>query len=411
MRTSCASTRVGLIPVLLMAIGCSNSRAEDAPSSGQPTSVIVPVPQIKISMKRRSIPIEGELKEGWAQSIALPDTKFGSGGRLLLSVEGGWLWARRESATGQLDWEFILCQAKENALPEVNVMDGLPSLEVRYDDGRYFIRESENYLRCLRERGSPGKFFTPTNTFSSHWKYIVAQSSNIAKWGAAFEDDDWCFLTIGPETDAWRAVVRLDPVESAGDGSFGKSVLTADHIRYGRGQQWLYDDGELLTAFRMRPDIYYFEKHKQEVRTSLEAGGPLPAIDAMRWLNANGSETWDKLKGKVVLVDFWATWCPPCVEHLPECQALYDKYKDRGLVVVGVHAQLDADSCAPFVEEHHYSFPIAIDSGRTAQAFTVESWPTYFLVDTSGKLVSGFVHELPTSDVIEELLKGSGEGE
>ena len=65
---------------------------------------------------------------------------------------------------------------------------------------------------------------------------------------------------------------------------------------------------------------------------------------------------------------------------------------------------------APFVEQHRYSFPIAVDSGRTEETFTIEAWPTYFLVDKTGKLVSGFNHEPPTDDLVDELLKRSADG-
>ena len=72
---------------------------------------------------------------------------------------------------------------------------------------------------------------------------------------------------------------------------------------------------------------------------------------------------WKDLEGKVVLLDFWATWCAPCVKKLPDVQKLSDKFADQGLVVIDIHSENDADTFAKFVVKAKLTFPIAVDTG------------------------------------------------
>jgi len=93
------------------------------------------------------------------------------------------------------------------------------------------------------------------------------------------------------------------------------------------------------------------------------------------------------LAGKVVLVNFWATWCPPCRKEMPDMEALYRRFKDRGLVVLAISDE-DEGKVRPFIEGK-YSFPVLLDPGRKVnQAMRVEGIPKSFLYDREGKLVA-----------------------
>jgi peroxiredoxin len=95
-------------------------------------------------------------------------------------------------------------------------------------------------------------------------------------------------------------------------------------------------------------------------------------------------------KGKVVFVNFWATWCPPCKEEMPAMERLYRKYRERGLAVLAI--SLDSDGAAvvaPFVKKHGFSYPIGLDRKMVvANLYGVRVLPSSFIIDSSGNLAA-----------------------
>jgi thiol-disulfide isomerase/thioredoxin len=100
-----------------------------------------------------------------------------------------------------------------------------------------------------------------------------------------------------------------------------------------------------------------------------------------------------ELRGKVVLVDFWTYGCVNCVNTLPHVTALYEKYKDRGLVVVGVHTpefpfERSASNVQTALKRHGITYPVAQDNdSKTWNAYRNQYWPAQYIVDQSGKIV------------------------
>jgi len=94
------------------------------------------------------------------------------------------------------------------------------------------------------------------------------------------------------------------------------------------------------------------------------------------------------LRGKVVLVNFWATWCPPCRKEIPDLDALYKQFKAGGLVVLGISDE-PATKVQPFVRQEKVSYPVLLDSGRKVNdLYSVSGIPMSFVYDRSGKLVA-----------------------
>jgi cytochrome c biogenesis protein CcdA/thiol-disulfide isomerase/thioredoxin len=143
----------------------------------------------------------------------------------------------------------------------------------------------------------------------------------------------------------------------------------------------------------------------------------LPDLNgAVQWLNSPPL-TAEQLAGKVVLVDFWTYSCINCLRELPYVRAWADKYKDKGLVVIGVHApefafERNIDNVKKAVADLKLDFPIAIDNNyKIWQAFSNEYWPAEYVVDAKGHIRH---HQFGEGDydnterVIQELLVAAG---
>lgn len=117
----------------------------------------------------------------------------------------------------------------------------------------------------------------------------------------------------------------------------------------------------------------------------------------------------DALRGQVVLVNFWATWCPPCRVEMPGFQDVYDRHRASGFTILGVST--DARGRAPvarFLAEHGITYPVAMASGGIGQAFGgVRTLPTSFLIDREGRIrheVQGYFAETTLDQAVRRLL-------
>ena len=124
-------------------------------------------------------------------------------------------------------------------------------------------------------------------------------------------------------------------------------------------------------------------------KNSKLVGNPAPDFSVSR-VDGQGDIKLSALKGKVVLVDFWATWCKPCIKSFPKYQELYVKYKDK-LEIVGFSEDEDKDGIEAFGKTHGVKFPLAWDEGKSiAGKYDPPSMPTSFLIDKEG--VVRFAH-------------------
>ena len=98
-----------------------------------------------------------------------------------------------------------------------------------------------------------------------------------------------------------------------------------------------------------------------------------------------------ELRGKVVLLNFWATWCPPCRREMPDLDELHRQSKDRGLVVLAVTDD-DVAAVREYAQKNSYSFPIVLDSGRSSfEKYRVVGYPSSVIIDRQGGIAAAFM--------------------
>ena len=150
---------------------------------------------------------------------------------------------------------------------------------------------------------------------------------------------------------------------------------------------------------------------------TLPIEGALPSLDgAVQWLNSPPLSA-EALKGKVVLVDFWTYSCINCLRTLPYVKAWADKYREQGLVVIGVHApefafERDVNNVTQAMKDLGINYPVAIDNNyKIWRAFNNQYWPAHYFADANGQIRYHHFGEgdyAESERVIQQLLREAG---
>jgi peroxiredoxin len=203
------------------------------------------------------------------------------------------------------------------------------------------------------------------------------------------------------------------------EGDFGHDTLQevattlADALRE---QPQPDKDGQPASPYMTLAQLVRYE----HVQTTLdapplaEAAKNLEAADQLRQqanftLSDLDGHPWTlkDLRGKVVVVNFWATWCPPCRKEMPDLQALYNEFKGQGLVILALSDE-DAAKVKPFIAERKISYPVLLDPDRKVhKEFQIEGIPKSFVYDRDGKLVSQSI-DMRTRNQFLQMLGQAG---
>jgi peroxiredoxin len=170
--------------------------------------------------------------------------------------------------------------------------------------------------------------------------------------------------------------------------------------------------GFTVTIIGLKPSYAegHFEKHISALklyRFKSSAGAPAFTLKDEKGENISLAD----YKGRVVLLNFWATWCVPCRTEMPDMVKLYDKFKDRGFVILAVDQQEDAQRVAKFKAELGINFPTAVDeTGRVGLRYGVRALPTTYVIDRLGRTLAGAVgirdwNSKEAYNLIESLLE------
>jgi peroxiredoxin len=183
---------------------------------------------------------------------------------------------------------------------------------------------------------------------------------------------------------------RKDASKGAGREPASPYVELASLVRYEHVEAALDNDQYQAAMTRLEVD-----DHKRE-----HADFTLKDLSGKTWSLAD-------LRGKVVMVNFWATWCPPCRKEMPDLETLYERLGSQGLVILGISDE-EVAKVEPFIRERKVTFPILLDPGRKVnEAFIVEGIPKTFVYDRDGKLVAQSI-DMRTQKQFQEMLAKAG---
>ena len=170
----------------------------------------------------------------------------------------------------------------------------------------------------------------------------------------------------------------------------GPYLELASLVRYEHVKATLDDSQFLSAAIKLQRD---------DARRS-SADFTLTDLHGKKW-------TLRELRGKVVLVNFWATWCPPCRKEMPDLEQIYERFRDRGLVILAISDETEA-KVGPFVSKIGVTYPAMLDPGRKVhELFQVDGIPKSFVYDRKGVLVSESI-DMRTQKQFLEMLAQAG---
>jgi peroxiredoxin len=142
--------------------------------------------------------------------------------------------------------------------------------------------------------------------------------------------------------------------------------------------------------------------------TGFSSGKDSPKAPNFKLKTADGKTIeLSQLKGKTVVVNFWATWCGPCRAEIPGFIQVYEKYKSKGLEIVGISLDQGGwNDVKPFVKKYSITYPVVLGNNQVAKEYgNIDAIPTTFIVDKNGAIVDRHIGYMKMED-FENTIKG-----
>lgn len=332
---------------------------------------------------------------------------------------------------GQAEWVYMPVQKQftKKPLDKADLSDSASPFEHGQVEGMKMVTISEEQLKELRTarivreevlevRGQSINCYVVEADFDSK---IVAPAAGKTQMDDKLEKPSTINMTFW--VDKERQIILRNTFDAGGamaeifkifgDTSEFKMTTT---ISLAKVNEPLAD---LLFAFTPPADAKEVEQFDSKLAGLFKDEEPesesLIGTDAVSFSLAdlNGRQfSMDKLRGKVVVIDFWASWCGPCRETMPHVEKLHKEFKDKGVVVLGINDEKVADA-KQFVQKHGYTFPTLIDAeSSVSEQYGVQAIPQTLVIDRDGKIVAQFFGTGQAGnlrDTVKELLEVKAE--
>ncbi len=172
-------------------------------------------------------------------------------------------------------------------------------------------------------------------------------------------------------------------------------------VSYPKAEAWVKYDDAKVTVAKLRQVINStgFKAGKVKAAAQPAAEFKLPDLDGRQLSSA-------ELKGNVVVLDFWATWCGPCLAEIPTFNALHAKYAGRGVKVMGIAVQSGwAADIKPYLVKHKMAYPTLIGDDEVVEKYEVIGFPTTYILDKDFKVHRKFTGKLPARTELEREIE------
>ena len=212
--------------------------------------------------------------------------------------------------------------------------------------------------------------------------YALALASNLVVDGTEGSGRD----SLQEVTTTLADALQKAPAQGTDDAYLTLAALA----RYGHTEVSLDEPRYTAAISKLQADDQHYS----------ESDFTLTDLQKRKW-------TLKRLRGKVVLVNFWATWCPPCRREIPDLDALYKRFRDQGLVILAITGE-EASIVRPFISQQIVSYPVLLDPARKVkELFLVDGIPESFVYDREGRLVAQAI-DRPAMQGFLNMLRQAG---